>query len=133
MATTTVARFGQCEESRGGRPAPLKSSMGGTLAKWGLLVCVGFALAILSQAQLDAGRIESDSGPIEAVDGDRIYVKGNRGVHVLETIGVCHWCEVGLTVLVTFKSLTRATIKPYVNTMGRRPVPVFIIHDGRED
>ena len=98
-----------------------------------VLVWLVFAAAVFAQTQSHAWQIDYDSGAIEAMDGDRVYVNGNRGPHLLETIGVCHWCKVGLTVVVTFKSLSRATIKPYVNSMGRRPVPAFIIRDGRSE
>lgn len=101
--------------------------------KWIVLVWVVFAVVVLPHTQSHAWKVQYDSGPIEAMEGDRLYVKGSRGVHILETIGVCHWCEVGLTVLVTFTSLTRATVKPVVNSMGRRPVSAFIIRDGREE
>ncbi len=98
-----------------------------------VVVCAALAVAIVLETQLGAQQRDFDSGPIQAIDGDRVYVTGERGGHVLETVGVCYWCEVGLHVLINFQSVSRATIQPFFNTMGRRPVPVYIIRDGRED
>ena len=92
--------------------------------KWVAFVCMGFVWAFLLSPQSAAWKVEYDSGPITAIDGDRVQVDGKHGAHVLETIGVCYWCEVGLTVLITFESIMRANIKPFVNSMGRRPVSV---------
>ena len=42
----------------------------------------------------------SDNGFIEAMLDEKIVVQGYLGTHVLELIGVCTWCEVGMQVAV---------------------------------
>ncbi len=81
----------------------------------------------------DAQKIDYDSGPIEMMAEGKIYVKGNRGNHVLEPLGECVWCEVGLEVLITFKGLTRAELKPYAERGNSKSISVFLIKDGREN
>ncbi|MBI4963103.1 MAG: hypothetical protein HY913_07500 [Desulfomonile tiedjei] len=73
-----------------------------------------------------------DVGVIESMSEGDIYVRGNYGLHQLELLGTCLWCEVGLEVLVTFRGFTRATLRPSVKTPLAKPVGAFIIKDGRE-
>ena len=74
-----------------------------------------------------------DVGAIVDMTEGNIYVKGNRGTHVLETFEPCLWCEVGLEVLVRFEGFTRATIAPYSKSVFGGPVRVFVIKDGRDE
>jgi len=76
---------------------------------------------------------DHDIGVIESMSEGSIYVKGNYGLHQLEILGTCLWCEVGLDVLVTFQGFTRATLAPYPRAPLGKPVKAFIIKDGREE
>src|SRR3990172_5850604 len=72
-----------------------------------------------------------DVGVIESMSESNIYVRGNHGHHVLETLGSCLWCEVGVEVLVSFEGFTRAKLSPYSETVRGRSVRVFVVKDGR--
>jgi hypothetical protein len=74
-----------------------------------------------------------DVGVIEEMSEGNIYVRGNHGRHVLEALGSCLWCQVGLDVLVNFEGFTRAKLSPYSESVRGRPVRVFVVKDGRED
>jgi hypothetical protein len=74
-----------------------------------------------------------DVGTIEAVSEGNIYVSGNQGHHVLETLGSCLWCEVGVEVIINFEGFTRAKLSPYSESVRGRPVRVFVVKDGREE
>lgn len=74
-----------------------------------------------------------DVGVIEQMSEGNIYVRGTHGRHVLETLGTCLWCEVGMEVVVNFEGFTRAKLSPYSESVRGRPVRVFVIKDGRED
>jgi hypothetical protein len=74
-----------------------------------------------------------DVGVIEEMTEDNIYVRGNLGLHVLETVRACLWCQVGLEVLVTFEGFTRAKLSPYSENVRGRPLRVFVVRDGREE
>jgi hypothetical protein len=76
---------------------------------------------------------EYDVGTIEAISEGNIYVRGNHGHHVLETLGSCLWCEVGVDVIINFKAFTRAELSPYSETVQGRPIRVFVVKDGREE
>jgi hypothetical protein len=73
-----------------------------------------------------------DVGIIEEMSEGNIYVRGNHGLHVLETVGSCLWCEVGFEVLISFEGFTRAKLSPYYESIRGRPVRVFVVQDGRE-
>jgi hypothetical protein len=74
-----------------------------------------------------------DVGVIEEITEGNIYVRGNHGLHVLETLGTCLWCEVGLEVIVSFEGFTRAKLSPYSESIRGRPVRAFVVRDGREE
>ncbi len=74
-----------------------------------------------------------DVGVIEDMSEGNIYVRGSHGLHVLETLGSCLWCRVGLDVLVSFEGFTRAKLSPYSESVRGRPVRVFVLRDGREE
>jgi hypothetical protein len=74
-----------------------------------------------------------DVGTIEDISEGNIYVRGNYGHHVLETLGSCLWCEVGVEVLINFEGFTRAKLSPYSESVRGRPVRVFVVKDGREE
>jgi hypothetical protein len=74
-----------------------------------------------------------DVGVIEEMSEGNIYVRGNHGLHVLETVGSCLWCEVGFEVLISFEGFTRAKLSPYSESIRGRPVRVFVVRDGREE
>lgn len=74
-----------------------------------------------------------DIGVIASMSEGNIYVRGNYGLHELEMLGTCLWCEVGIEVMVTFAGFTRATLSRYPKSALGKPVKVFIIKDGREE
>jgi hypothetical protein len=91
------------------------------------------ACSILLQPELVlAWRVEYDGGPIEAISEGKLYVQGNTGQYIFEPIGLCSWCEVGIEVLISLQSLTRATLRPKSESFSARPVNAFIIRDARE-
>lgn len=90
-------------------------------------VCV-FVLIDAEQARAQ----KYDVGIIENISEGNIYVRGNHGLHVLETLGNCSWCEVGVEALINFEGFTRAKLSPYSESVRGRPVKVFVIRDGRE-
>jgi len=98
-----------------------------------IVVVATVAFIAASQGPIFALSRDYDSGLIEDISENYIYVRGNRGLHVFEPLGYCSWCEVGLEVEVRFEGPVRATIKPYEETIGGRPVKALIIRDGRED
>jgi hypothetical protein len=99
---------------------------------------VGVALSLLACSILMlpdrvlALRLEYDGGLIEAISEGRLYVQGSTGQHILEPIGLCSWCEVGMEILITFHGFTRATLRPKSESFSARPVKAFIIRDARE-
>lgn len=95
------------------------------------IVVIG--LLIVGPASTQAQKITYDSGPIALISEEKITVQGNLGVHVLEPIGDCTWCEVGLEVLIEFQDLSRVVIKPYNDSSFARPIRAFIVVDGRPD
>jgi hypothetical protein len=74
-----------------------------------------------------------DIGVIESMSEGNIYVRGNHGLHELEILGTCLWCEVGIEVMVTFEGFTRATLSQYPKSATGKPVKTFIIKDGRDE
>lgn len=75
-----------------------------------------------------------DSGSIDLIVEDTLYIEGTKGVYVVELLGLCTWCEEGLEVLVQFLGATRASIKPYREPgdfSSFKPVKALIIRDGR--
>jgi hypothetical protein len=97
-------------------------------AALGLLACS----ILLHPDSVSAWRVDYDGGPIEAITEGKLYVQGNTGQYIFEPIGLCAWCEVGIEVLVSLDSLTRATLRPKSESFSARPVKVFIIRDARE-
>lgn len=73
-----------------------------------------------------------DNGFIEAMLDEKIVVQGYLGTHVLELIGVCTWCEVGMQVAVRFISVTRAELIQTDTGMAKAPVNALILIDGRD-
>lgn len=95
-------------------------------------ILLAACLVILPFDRPPAQRVDYDSGPIESMQEDSIIVKGNNGTTVLEPIGECLWCEVGLEVLITFRGFVRASLRPYADTDDRRAITAFIVKDGRD-
>jgi hypothetical protein len=77
-------------------------------------------------------REQYDSGVIEEIYGDSVYVQSNLGYHIFEMISPCSWCERGITVSITFEGFTRVTMTPIPNLLETAPIQLFIIRDGRE-
>jgi hypothetical protein len=75
---------------------------------------------------------QSDTGEIREIYGDRVYVQGGLGTHIVEMITPCPWCEQRTTVIIRFQSSTRANMVPDPNLFNTAPVELFIIKDGRE-
>jgi hypothetical protein len=97
---------------------------------WFLLV---LSIGIISSVSGMAAESDWDSGPIETISGDQIYINGRRGRHVFEALGSCSWCEQGLDVLIRFQGFARAIITPKDETLRRRALRVLVIKDGREE
>jgi hypothetical protein len=79
-----------------------------------------------------AGRIEYDSGPIQAIEGDRIIVGGQKGTHILEIVGWRPWITVDLEVLVEFRGVLSVVVRPFAKSPTAKPVKALIVRDGRE-
>ncbi|HMK35223.1 MAG TPA: hypothetical protein VK463_09170 [Desulfomonilaceae bacterium] len=90
-------------------------------------------LTVIPPGSIRAQKTDYDSGPIEVISENLVFVKGNRGTHVLEPIGECIWCEVGLEVLITFDTFVRVSFKPYSDAGNSRARSAFLVKDGRED
>jgi hypothetical protein len=87
---------------------------------------------VFNSTAVAAGRWDRDEGTIESVSDGAIEIHGARGIHVLEPLRDCTWCEAGIEVIVTFKGLGRAVLSPSVRSpLVRRPVKVLVIKDGR--
>lgn len=97
------------------------------------LAIVSFATFLIFVFHGPAHSQTYDIGVIESMNEGSIYVKGNHGLHRLELLGTCLWCEVGVEVLVAFQGFTRATLSPYPRASLGRTVKAFIIKDGREE
>jgi hypothetical protein len=99
--------------------------------------CRALALAfamwtIVSAPQVvGAGRNEFDGGRIESIDGGLIYVQGEKGLHVLEALQECLWCQEELEVTVTFSGYGRATLRPALRSHHGKPIRAFLYRDGR--
>ncbi len=104
---------------------------GAAVKKLPLIICFVFIFAGEIFAQTFG--TQYDSGVIEEIYGDRVYVRSDLGSHIFEMISSCSWCERGITVSITFESFTRATMSPVPNTLETAPIQLFIIRDGRED
>jgi hypothetical protein len=74
-----------------------------------------------------------DSGPIETISGDYLYINGQKGRHVLELIGDCLWCTEGLNVLVRFQPYLRATVRPFHDNVRGRKMRALVVRDGRRE
>lgn len=99
------------------------------------IACMALILSlVLMTSQLLATPYlpRSDNGFIEAMLDEKIVVQGYLGTHVLELIGVCTWCEVGMQVAVRFLSVTRAELVQTETAIAKPPVNVFILIDGRD-
>ena len=94
---------------------------------------LSLTIACCSSLQSIAAESDWDSGPIEIISEDRIYVNGRRGRHVFETLGSCLWCEQGLDVLIRFRGFARAIITPNNQPERNRSLRVLVIKDGREE
>jgi hypothetical protein len=104
---------------------------GAAMKKLPLIIC--FVFFFSSEIFAQTFGTQYDSGVIEEIYGDRVYVKSNLGSHIFEIISPCSWCETGITVGITFESFSRATMSPVPNTLETAPIQMFIIRDGRED
>ncbi len=99
--------------------------------------CRALALAVaawmmVSAPQLvGAWRNEFDVGYIESTEGGLIHVQGGKGLHVLEVLRECLWCEEGLEVTVTFSGYGRATLRPTLRSHHGKPIRAFLFRDGR--
>ncbi len=94
----------------------------------GVLVC----FLVLNCGEVAAGRTGRDEGTIDSMSESVVAVKGVRGVHILEFLGECSWCEEGMEVIVTFGSYGRASLSPRERSGLIRPVKAMVIKDGRE-
>ena len=75
-----------------------------------------------------------DSGPINLIVDDTVYIDGNNGVYAVELLGMCTWCEEGIEVLIKFLGFTKATIQPYRapdDAAIFKPVRCLLVRDAR--
>ncbi|MCX5861994.1 MAG: hypothetical protein WCG29_06995 [Desulfomonile sp.] len=100
-------------------------------AIFSVMLMLSLLMSTQSLAQSVGKSVES--GVIQEFSEDKVYILGETGLHVLELLGVCAWCEEGESVAVFFDSLTRASIRPDPNPLRKNSVQTLIIRDGRED
>lgn len=93
-----------------------------------LMTIVGGTAGKAQESVLDS---KHDVGTIADVSEGRLTVDGNAGRHILEPLEMCLWCERGTSVTVTFKSFTRALVKPGPDERKAKPVQTLVIRDGR--
>jgi hypothetical protein len=75
---------------------------------------------------------EYDIGYIESVQDGIIRIQGSQGLHVLEALRVCRWCEQGLEVTVTFKGYARVILRPASRFHHGKPLEALLVRDGRQ-
>jgi hypothetical protein len=75
----------------------------------------------------------TDTGIIQEIIGDRIYVQGKLGAYIFEMINTCSWCERQADVAVVFESFSRASMHPYPNPLDMGSVQLFIVKDARDN
>lgn len=96
-----------------------------------LLLIASLTVGWTLQAQ--AAEANWDAGPIDAINDDYLYIEGGKGRHVLQMIGDCSWCTLGLQVLIRFQPFRRATVTPYPGTERGHKVRTLVVRDGRYD
>ena len=75
----------------------------------------------------------TDTGIIQEIIGDRIYVQGKLGAYIFEMINTCSWCERLADVAVVFENFSRASMHPYPNPLDMASVQLFIVKDARDN
>ena len=95
----------------------------------GLALILGIAVTPLT---VDCFTQDKDVGVILSVSDERVVIQGEMGLHVLELVGVCPWCEQGASVAVNFISHTRAELILTDVPTRKTPVYTMILRDGRE-
>jgi hypothetical protein len=88
-------------------------------------------LLALPRVLYAARAAETDIGYIESVQEGTIYIQGTKGLHILEALRVCLWCEPGLEVTVTFSGYARATLRPASRSHHGKPLQALLLKDGR--
>lgn len=111
---------------------PLSALTRGALWSRRSITILFTVVTLLAPGALDAAKTEFDSGPITAVEGDRIIVAGQKGTHILELIGWRPWIKEGLEVLIEFRGAVRVTVRPFSKHIAAKPVNALIERDGRE-
>jgi hypothetical protein len=94
---------------------------------------LGLSIVICWTFQAEAAEANWDSGTIETVSGDYLYINGHKGRHVLELVGDCLWCTEGLGVVIRFQPFLRATVRPAQETVKGRKIRALVVRDGRGD
>ncbi|MBI5248237.1 MAG: hypothetical protein HY912_01970 [Desulfomonile tiedjei] len=99
---------------------------------------IGILMATICVCLVQAAPVthaaEYDSGLINHIIDDTVYVDGNNGMYVVELLGMCTWCEEGMEVLIKLPGFMKATIEPYrqPGDVSRfKPVRALIIRDAR--
>lgn len=102
-----------------------------------LRILFGMALVlsflVTAQVQAQMGTRSTELGVIQEIVEDRLYISGETGMHILEPLGICAWCEADQSITIFFDTVTRASIQPYPNPFRKRRVETFIIRDARGD
>ncbi len=101
-----------------------------------LVLVVGLAMVmvllfpIYDQAPAQSTRTQ-EGGIIEFISSGNIHVKGSKGHHIFFPLRFCTWCEPGRSVLITYESVTRATLQPAPVNPRLKAIPILIVKDGR--
>jgi hypothetical protein len=92
-----------------------------------------FVLAFVLAAPAYSAFPEYDGGPILSVGEDYIEIQGEKGRYIVEPLGICSWCQVGIHAILRFRGFTQATLKPKEDFGDVRPIRVLILHDTRNE
>jgi hypothetical protein len=95
------------------------------------ILAVVFALALGTPTY--SAFQEYDGGAILSVGDDYIEIQGENGRYIVEPLGICSWCQVGIHAVLRFQGFTRATLRPKDDFGQVRPLRVLILHDTRNE
>ena len=99
------------------------------------ILCCGLLCALVLEGLVVAQDYipRTDTGIIQEIIGDRIYVQGKLGGYIFDMINTCSWCERHADVAVVFESFSRASMHPYPNPLNMASVQLFIVKDARDN
>ncbi len=94
---------------------------------------LGIMLLLALTAPTHAMFQDYDGGPILSVGDDHIVIQGENGRYVVEPLGVCSWCQVGIHVTLRFQGFIRGALRPKDDWGAVRPLQVLILEDARNE